>query len=366
MPVVTLTELTLRNLKPPEKGYVIYNDRTLAGFGVRVTDSGHASYVLTYGPKRKRVTIGDVGVVKLGKAREKAKNLLSDFQLHGERPKPLTWGEAKDLYVSLHVEKHNRPVTQADTKRLLKRFDKLSSNKLTEITAGDVLSIVDKLIDRPSSANHHYVAAKAFLNWCLGRQYVLYNPLQGTRKPTKPVSRSRVLSDDELRRIMPVARVSGAYGEIVLWCAYTLQRRGQIAHLKTDHFDFDAQTIKWRAELMKGNRDHELPYTVLHSNVPDEGLLFPNENGNPWNAWSKPHRRLLKASGTEGWNLHDLRRTGATRLAEMGHAPHVIERILAHSSGTLTPLALIYNRATYLAEMREALEAWQVYLDKLH
>jgi integrase len=35
------------------------------------------------------------------------------------------------------------------------------------------------------------------------------------------------------------------------------------------------------------------------------------------------------------WTLHDLRRTFATRLAELGVAPHVIERLLNHVTGTV-------------------------------
>ena len=366
MPTTNLTDIAVRQLKPPASGQITYYDDNLKGFGIRLSPGGTRTWVLVYGPKRKRVKLGTYPHLSLAKAREKAKDVLSEYQLNGEKPKNLTWGEAKDLYEKLHIEKNNRPVTQRDTKRLLRRFDTLRDTNLADLATGDVLAIVDKLADRPGSANHHYVAVKGFLNWCVGRQYLPYNPLSGTKKPARVNSRSRVLSDEELKNVLATARTSGKYGEIVLWCLYTLQRRGQIAHIEAGFFNFTAETIKWPAALMKGNRDHELPYTALQSNVPDKGLLFPNAEGNPWNAWSKPHRDLLKASRTTGWTLHDLRRTGATRLAEMGHAPHVIERILAHSSGTLTPLALIYNRATYLTEMREALKAWQVYLDKLH
>ena len=360
----TLTELTVPRLKAPERGYTVYNDKHLTGFGVRVTAAGHRSYVLTYGTKRKRVTIGDVGIVKLGEAREKAKGILADYQINGEKPKSLTWSEAKDLYIELHVEQRNKPSTQAETKRLMKRFDTLAETKLHDLTSADVLPIIDRMRATPSAANHHFVAAKGFLNWCVGRQYLPYNPLQSARKPAKARTRDRVLTDEELRSVLATAPLSGSYGLIVLWCLYTLQRRGQIAQLHHSFFDFEEQTITWPSETMKGNRPHTIPYTTLHGNIPD-GLVFPNGEGNPWNAWSKPHKAFLKASETAGWNLHDLRRTGATRLAEMGHAPHVVERILAHASGTLTPIALVYNRATYLAEMRTALEAWTAHLSGL-
>ena len=62
------------------------------------------------------------------------------------------------------------------------------------------------------------------------------------------------------------------------------------------------------------------------------------------------------------WTLHDLRRTFATNLAELGVAPHVIERILNHVTGSISPLARIYNRATYQKEMRDALELYERHL----
>ena len=52
-------------------------------------------------------------------------------------------------------------------------------------------------------------------------------------------------------------------------------------------------------------------------------------------------------------------------MAELGVAPHVIERILAHSTGVISGVAARYNRATYLAEMRTALELWERHISEL-
>jgi integrase len=74
---------------------------------------------------------------------------------------------------------------------------------------------------------------------------------------------------------------------------------------------------------------------------------------------------LDKASGVTDWTLHDLRRTFATRLAELGVAPHVIERLLNHVTGSLSPIALVYNKAKYQEEMRAAILLWETQLKKL-
>src|SRR5215213_8622615 len=66
------------------------------------------------------------------------------------------------------------------------------------------------------------------------------------------------------------------------------------------------------------------------------------------------HRRILPVP----WRLHNIRRTVATRLAELGVQPHVIEAVLNHVSGHKAGVAGIYNRALYAAEKRQALDLW--------
>ena len=63
-----------------------------------------------------------------------------------------------------------------------------------------------------------------------------------------------------------------------------------------------------------------------------------------------------------GWTAHDLRRTFATRINGMGAAPHVVEKLLNH---TLPGLMATYNRAEYLPERQQALEAWSQWLTGL-
>ena len=53
--------------------------------------------------------------------------------------------------------------------------------------------------------------------------------------------------------------------------------------------------------------------------------------------------RFDRVSGVDGWTFHDLRRTVATGMAEIGVTPHVIERILNHVSGSFAGVAGIYS-----------------------
>jgi len=88
MPTITLTDLAVRNLKPVAGKRVTYLDKSLKGFGVRITENGIKTFVLTYGEDRKRVKLGDVGLIRLADAREKAKDILGERQFNGASDAP--------------------------------------------------------------------------------------------------------------------------------------------------------------------------------------------------------------------------------------------------------------------------------------
>jgi integrase len=96
----------------------------------------------------------------------------------------------------------------------------------------------------------------------------------------------------------------------------------------------------------------------------DTGIIFParGQPNKPFNGWSKSKAALDMSSAVSDWTLHDLRRTFATRLAELRTPPHIIERLLNHVTGQISGVAAIYNRASYMQEMREAVEKWEKYL----
>ena len=80
-----LTDFAIQSLKAPESGAAIFYDTLVPGFGVRVSNGGTKSFILTHGPRRQRETIGRVGVVKLQDARAEAKRRLAEYTLGKER-----------------------------------------------------------------------------------------------------------------------------------------------------------------------------------------------------------------------------------------------------------------------------------------
>jgi hypothetical protein len=74
MPKTRLTQLAIERLAPPSIGRVIYWDRTLPGFGLRLTAAGSKSWVAMYRVNRKTVmqTVGTLAKVPLHDARDLA------------------------------------------------------------------------------------------------------------------------------------------------------------------------------------------------------------------------------------------------------------------------------------------------------
>jgi Arm DNA-binding domain len=85
LPVITLTDLAIRHLKPEAGKQVTYLDKTLKGFGVRV-GAERMTYILIYGPNRTRMKLGEVGILKLAEARQKARTVLAERTLGQYRP----------------------------------------------------------------------------------------------------------------------------------------------------------------------------------------------------------------------------------------------------------------------------------------
>ena len=167
-----LNDLTIRTLKPPAKGAKIYGDDQIAGFGIRVSRAGTASYVLTLpGRTRDRITIGRVGIISLKDARDAAKRQLADLTLNNRRPVRITFEQALAIFIAEKAKK-NRPGTIFENKRILnKYFARLHHRQLSDITTQNITNITDKLCDTPGTALHSYWTIRGFLRWCVRRRW---------------------------------------------------------------------------------------------------------------------------------------------------------------------------------------------------
>jgi integrase len=124
----------------------------------------------------------------------------------------------------------------------------------------------------------------------------------------------------------------------------------------------DIVTIPGRRS--KNGRAHTLPLTPMMrdiiSTVPrmvTRDQLF-GLRGDGFTGWVKGKRALDERSAVSAWTVHDIRRTVATRMADLGVQPHIVEAVLNHRSGHRAGVAGIYNRSSYERDVRAALAMW--------
>jgi integrase len=152
----------------------------------------------------------------------------------------------------------------------------------------------------------------------------------------------------------------------------TAQRRGELAEMRWSEIDLEGKIWVIPAERSKNGKPHVVPLSAyvldILSEVPrflDCDYVFTTTHKSPVSGFSKMLRRLFEGSQTSGWCLHDLRRTAASGMARANVAPHVVEKVLNHISGTISGVAAVYNRYGYDMEKRQALDQWGRYITAL-
>jgi integrase len=137
----------------------------------------------------------------------------------------------------------------------------------------------------------------------------------------------------------------------------TAQRREEVGGLRWD--EVRDEMIVLSGERTKNKRTHIIPLSdpardIIAAQPRTGEYVF----GRQFVSWS--HRKLWLDNQLklDPWTVHDLRRSAATHMAEIGIAPHIIEAILNHVSGHKAGVAGIYNRASYDREKRVALATW--------
>ena len=203
----------------------------------------------------------------------------------------------------------------------------------------------------------------AFYVWAMQAGIVEANPVIGTAKPKESPSRDRVLSDAELAAIWKACG-DDDHGRCIKLLVLTGCRRQEIGGIAFPEFNFEQGTWTLPAGRSKNGRAHTLPLLpamlAIIKAVPrmaSRDQLF-GQRANGFTAWSRGKAVLDARSGVKNWTTHDLRRTVATRMADLGVQPHVIEQILNHQSGHKAGPAGFTIESNYEREVRSALALW--------
>jgi len=370
---------------PTPSSELVYWDETLPGFGVKVTPAGRKVFVVLYrtagaGSRLRKYTIGPYGRVTLHVARNEAQRVLA-ARTEGRDPatekrearRRLMTDRIDDLvdaFIKQHVSKRR---SAAEITRILKReiAGRWGARSVHDVTRRDVIGLVSEIVDRaPVAANKTLQIAKTFFNWCVGKAIIDRSPCEGFKEPTREIPRDRVLNDDELARVIKAARqIEGPYGGIVEVLALTAQRREEVAQITWDELDLQKQVWEIPSTRTKNGKPHIVDLSDLAIRVldarPRTGPRVFGSGDKKFRSFGHAKAKLDKKASVSRWRLHDLRRTAVSGMARLGVPPHVADKILNHTAGTISGVAAVYQRHEFMAERKDALDAWARHLSAI-
>ena len=383
MPRVKLTKSVIDSLATPPSD-TLYWDASLPGFGVKVTPKGRKVFIVLYrtggaGSKLRKYTIGPYGRVTLHQARIAAQKVFA-ARLEGrdpaaekrEKKRLVAADRVEDLLETYISQRLSQNRSGGEIARLLRRETGRAwgDRSIHEISKRDVVEVVTAIEQRgvPVAANKTLKSIKTFLRWCVGRAILDQSPAEGVPLPAKEIARDRVLSDDELARVIISARqIDDLYGGIVELLTLTGQRREEVARLTWEELDLKRRVWMIPKSRTKNAKPHVVQLSdeliAVLSRMEKRGpYVFSVDGARPFQGFAVAKRKLDELSKVTGWRLHDLRRTCVSGMAGLGVAPHVADKILNHQSGTISGVAAVYQRHEFLAERKNALERWGAHI----
>jgi integrase len=391
-----LTDLKVRALRPDPAGEYIQGDTQVPGFGVRVRPSGTAAYVvmkrLPGDTKPTRVTLGRVGDITLQEAREKARGAISAVRqgINVNRAKrraleersaqreaamrvraetgysPGTFGELATRYIERECPRLARG---GEIDRIIRRelLPRLGERRFAELRRRDLNGIVNAIVadSRPSAAHKVREVGKRIMSWAENEELIERNPFEGGKNPIHREERARALSATEIAALWRAWETMGApMGAFMRLALITGQRRSEIATMERRELDLEGRLWTIPPAKSKNRKAHLVPLSALAVEILeglpqiDDRYVFSTRAGTRISGFSKAKSRAAKLAGVAAWRLHDLRRTMATRLAELGIPHPVVSKALNHSPRGVMGVTAVYSRYEYLDERREAMERW--------
>lgn len=399
---VALNDRFCETTKPAEGKQVEHFDTVVQGLSLLVSPGGTKSFYLSYtrpgDGKRARIKIGRYPDISLSRAREKARagrgevteghDPVAEKRAHETSQ---TVSTLVDNYISRHAS--TKRTAAAIARRLRNNISsEIGSLKLSELHRRDITRCIDRIKDRGADveANRVFEDVRSMIRWARGRGDLDTNIVEGMRKPSEITQRDRVLSSDEIKTIwnaLPAAKMRDSTRRIIRLCLVTAQRVGEVSGMMRDELDLSSGIWTIPAARSKNGRQHSIPLSRMaleiieeqiaasdaqahRKNRPPSPAVFPAPRGAQAAMNGAAAAKAIKNAevsrkglttilGVKPFTPHDLRRTAATHMEEIGVSPFVISHVLNHASETRGSItSKIYARYDYAKEKREALDRW--------
>jgi integrase len=411
-----LSDKTVADLSLPEgKSELIVFDDDLPGFGVRLRAGGKRTWVVQYrlGRKQRRKTIGSVTpAMNAAKARKAADNDLARVKLGGDPQAAKLEQRAKsadtfDVFAAQFLARQKERLKPRSyvqvAAHLSKHWADLKGVSIHEITKRAIAARLVKIAEERGdiAANRARATLTTFFSWAIKSGIVDANPALGTPLQGDERAREHVIGkdvggvkgqdDDFALADIWRACLDDDFGRAVKLLILTAVRRDEAGGMLRTELNLSTRMWHVGEERTKNKQAHDVPLSdsaisIIESAMAQEGrasrvVVFGHgarAHGAPdrgFSGWGKAKReldeRIAQARQAAGrapidpWRLHDLRRTASTGMAELGVQPHIVEELLGHKGGHKAGVAGIYNRASYSAEKRQALDRWAAHVEAL-
>lgn len=393
-----LTDGIACSLKLPRgKTDLIAFDTRRPGLGVRVRvmagEVVNRTWVvqLRVAGRSQRHDLGPVTATSTKRARELAEEIFAKVRqgIDPAKEKRNANAKAAEVFELLAADylkgakKRLRERSYESVKRNLETHcAPLNRKPIHEIDRKTVAERLKKIAEASGavSANRARASLSAMFAWAIKQGLAEQNPVAGTEKH-KETARDRVLSAAEIAAVWRACN-DDDYGRIVRLLILTGQRRDEVGGIMEGELQRDLRLWSLPADRTKNALPHDVPLStaalaLLPEYSDDRQWIFASrgkqKRQGPFSGWSHSKAALdkrVKDAAANGkalapWTLHDLRRSAATGMAEIGVQPHIIEAVLNHVSGARRGVAGIYNRAQYADEKKAALVSWAEHVEKL-
>ena len=376
-------------LKVGQKEHIFFDD-SLKGFGLRVREGGGRTWVyqfkigrqtrrwkigtwptLSASAARHEVTKPDGIAVQVASGRDPVAEKIAKKNTHDTAD---TFENISALYLAAKKKRLKPRSFDLIQRHLTKHAKPLHKLPVDAISQRDVAELFAALADESGAVTSNRVRSTvaACLTWAMKMGRAKANPAAFTVKEDER-ERTRVLSDDELVKLWQTLP-EGDYGDIVRLLILSGQRKSEIGDLQWSEIDMQRGTITLPPKRVKNGREH-----VIFMSAPVREILERKQKEKTegrdyvfgfgrggFSGWSRCKERLDAALGKmPAWVVHDIRRTVASGMGNLGVAPHVIEGVLNHASGSRAGVGAIYNKSKYEKETREALIQWADHVSRL-
>lgn len=393
---------TANAAKPKAKPYPLADG---GGLFLEVLPGGSKVWRYSYriDGKRTKVTIGQYPTIGIKAARDRHEELRRTL-LDGVNParqkqiakveriaqvaQAMTFKTFAEIWVVEKLATMTERARRQATRWLANDvYPVIGSIPLGDVHAADVLKLLEGMRNTPTKANTIRSNIERIYQYAAQKLLVTHNPatsMQGLIDRPQAVH-YRHLAPSEVRSFLEGVRTCGAHQGTRLaveFLALTVVRKDNVCKARWEHFDLAAKTwtIPGRTVGANGFMKMPRPHTVYLSKQAiaileragnlsgTSEFVFPSVQrlSEPMSEVAINHLfSRLRATGDipDGFKPHGLRATASTMMNEHGHAPDVVETILAHKEKNATRGS--YNHATYVKAVTAALQWYADHLDKL-